>query len=244
MEHGEILSLEQIRTFLEASEKVRFQANDRGSCTSGSTRACASRITASSNARARDWYGATWPRLPGLSRAQTRRLIGIYQQGREVKPRVYRRRHFPNRYRPKDIELLAQMDEAHETLSDPATQNILERELDEFHDARYDRLARLSVAQLYRLRKCRTHRSKRVAFQLTRPTQWRSGNGASPDPQNRPGYLRVDTIPCIKSFLGPGASTVIEYVAGSICAKVYYTVPTTGASSSGASTGCSSSWRQ
>ena len=35
MEDGETLSLEQIRAFLEASEEVRFQAQDRGSCTSG-----------------------------------------------------------------------------------------------------------------------------------------------------------------------------------------------------------------
>ena len=43
-------------------------------------------------------------------------------------------------------ELLAKVDEAHETLSGPATQKILQREFYDFGDQRYERLARLSVA--------------------------------------------------------------------------------------------------
>jgi hypothetical protein len=92
-----------------------------------------------------------------------------------------------------DIELLAAVDEAHETLSGPATQKIQERELYEFHDERYKRLAGLSVAQLYRLRKSRTYRQRRVAYQPTRPTQ-AIGERRRPDPRGRPGYLRVDTV--------------------------------------------------
>ena len=86
------------------------------------------------------------------------------------------------------------VDEAHETLSGPATQKILVRELHEFHDARYQRLARLSVAQLYRLRKRSAYRHRRVAYQPTRPTQVAIGERRKPDPQGRPGYLRVDTV--------------------------------------------------
>jgi transposase InsO family protein len=107
---------------------------------------------------------------------------------------VYRRHRFPQRYTRVDVELLAAVDEAHETLSGPATQKILQRERHEFHDARYERLARLSVAQLYRLRKSWTYRQRRVAYQPTRPTQVAIGERRKPDPQGRPGYLRVDTV--------------------------------------------------
>ena len=48
--------------------------------------------------------------------------------------------------------MLAAVDEAHDTLSGPATQKILQRAYYEFAEAKYQRLARLSVAQLYRLR--------------------------------------------------------------------------------------------
>ena len=65
--------------------------------------------------------------MTGLSRAQTTRLMGACQQGREVNPRVYGRRGFPTRYTRAAIELLAEVDNAHEGLSGPATRKRLER---------------------------------------------------------------------------------------------------------------------
>jgi transposase InsO family protein len=79
-------------------------------------------------------------------------------------------------------------------LSGPATRKILEREYHDYGDVRFERLARLSVAQLYRLRKSRAYRAKRISYQPTRPTQVAIGERRKPDPQGRPGYLRVDTV--------------------------------------------------
>ncbi len=101
--------------------------------------------------------------MTGLRRAQTARLIRIYPQGLEVKPRAYRRRRFPQRYTAADVELLAELDTAHETLSGPATQKILQREFHDFSDQRFQGLYGLSVALLYGLRQSRVYRAKRVA---------------------------------------------------------------------------------
>src|SRR5450756_1248965 len=92
-------------------------------------------------------------KMTGLSRAQTTRLVTVYLRGEEVKPQAYRRRRFPVRYTREDIALLAGVDEAHQTLSGPATRKLLERACYTFHDTRYQRLARISVAHLYRLRR-------------------------------------------------------------------------------------------
>ncbi len=86
------------------------------------------------------------------------------------------------------------MDEAHETLSGPATQKILYREFHELGQSGYKRLACLSVAHLYNLRKTGTYRKRRVVYQATRPTAVSIGERRQPDPQGRPGYLRVDTV--------------------------------------------------
>ncbi len=111
-----------------------------------------------------------------------------------MQPKAYRRRRFPTRYTREDIELLASVDEAHETLSGPATQKILHREFHDFSDGRYERLAKLSVAQLYRLRQNRAYRQRRIVYQPTRPTQVAIGERRAPQPEGRPGYLRVDTV--------------------------------------------------
>lgn len=194
MEDGEKLSLEQIRAFLESSEEVQFRAENReeryGWVERTLRRQDYERLSRQGKGLVRQYVC----KMTGLSRAQVTRLIGLYRQGEPVKARVYRRHSFPRRYTAADIELLAELDEANETLSGPATQKILQRALYDFHDARYERLARLSVAQLYRLRKSRTYRKKRIVYQPTRPTQVAIGERRRPEPGGRPGYLRVDTV--------------------------------------------------
>ncbi len=183
MENGERLSLEQIRAFLEASEEVRFQARDRRELYEWVNQTLRRQDYSHLKREGKRLVRRYLAKMTGLSRAQGARLIRCYQQGGEVKPRPYRRHRFPQRYTRADIEVLAAVDEAHETLSGPATQKILQREWHEFHDARYERLARLSGAQLYRLRKSRTYRQRRVAYQPTRPTQVAIGERRRPDPR-------------------------------------------------------------
>jgi transposase InsO family protein len=194
MKDGEKLSLEQIRAFLDGSAEVQFQAADRGELYAWINQTLREQDYAHLKREAKGLVRRYLSKMTGLSRAQMTRLIRCYQQGGQVKPRAYRRHRFSNRYTRANIELLAQVDEAHETLSGPATQKILHREWHEFHDAQYERLARLSVAQLYRLRKTRTYRYTRVTYQPTRPTQVSIGQRRQPHPQGRPGYLRVDTV--------------------------------------------------
>jgi hypothetical protein len=64
--------------------------------------------------------------MTGLSRAQVTRLIGRYMANGRVEARAYRRHRFAAHYTMDDVELLASVDEAHETLSGPATRRILE----------------------------------------------------------------------------------------------------------------------
>jgi transposase InsO family protein len=194
MEDGEKLSLEQIRAFVEASGGVRFQAHNRLELYEWVNQTLRLQDYGRLRREGRGLVRRYLAKMTGLSRAQVTRLIRCYQRGGEVKPRAYRRHRFSNRYTRTDVELLAALDEAHETLSGPATQKILQREWHEFHHADYERLARLSVAQLYRLRKSYTYRRRRVAYQPTRPTPVAIGERRKPDPQGRPGYLRVDTV--------------------------------------------------
>jgi hypothetical protein len=92
------------------------------------------------------------------------------------------------------VKLLARVDEAHETLSGPATRRILEREYQQFGQKEYQRLAFISVAHLYNLRQQPKYRQQRWNYTKTRPTTVTIGERRRPDAQGRPGYLRVDTV--------------------------------------------------
>jgi hypothetical protein len=70
----------------------------------------------------------------------------------------------------------------------------LEREYNEFGQAEYERLATISVAQIYRLRKRAGYRQRRLHFIKTNPTSVAIGERRRPEPHGRPGDLRVDTV--------------------------------------------------
>jgi len=86
------------------------------------------------------------------------------------------------------------VDEAHDTLSGPATQKILYRGFHEFADVQYERLSSISAAHIYNLRKRREYRERRMNFTKTRPTPVSIGERRKPEPEGRPGYLRIDTV--------------------------------------------------
>lgn len=194
VQNGERLSLEQIRAFLQASEEVQFEASHRNEVYAWVSRTLSQQEYAKQPRATKGLLRAYLAKMTGLSRAQVTRLISRYGQTGEVRERSYRRHKFPQRYTAADIELLAGVDEAHENLSGPATQKILYREHFEYGDARFERLATISVAHLYNLRKSRAYRAKRISYQKTRPAQVAIGERRRPDPQGQPGYLRIDTV--------------------------------------------------
>jgi hypothetical protein len=194
VENTEGLSLEQIRAFLQASQEVRFEATEREEVYGWVTRTLCHQQYWKQKRAAKGLLRRYIATMTGLSRAQVTRLIARYQKDGQVKERNYRRNRFARRYTAADIELLGAVDEAHETLSGPATQKILYREYYEYGDARYQRLATISAPHIYNLRKSSVYRKRRISYQKTRPVQVAIGERRRPNPEGKPGYLRIDTV--------------------------------------------------
>lgn len=194
MQAGEKLSLEQIQTLVEATECIRFEGTDRRQVYEFVERTLREQ-SYSEQSRAVKGLLRSWiTKMTGLSRAQITRLIAEFVAHRQVKEKVYRRNRFANRYTRADIELLAEVDEAHESLSGPATQKILYREFHEFGHSKYERLWSISAAHIYNLRKTRIYRERRVRYEKTRAVQVAIGERREPRPDGKPGYIRVDTV--------------------------------------------------
>ena len=194
MHTSERLSLEQIQAFLEGSGEVGFKGRNREEVYGWVNQTLRHQRFDELKRSERGLVRRYLEKMTGLSRAQTTRLITVFLRGEEVKPQAYRRRRFPVRYTREDIALLAGVDEAHQTLSGPATKQLLQRACYNFRDRRYQRLALISVAHLYRLRGSRAYRERRIQYQATRPTPVSIGERRKPEPQGRPGYLRIDTV--------------------------------------------------
>ncbi|MDA0824653.1 MAG: integrase, partial [Proteobacteria bacterium] len=108
-------------------------------------------------------------RVSGYSKVQVKRLVQQYVQTGKLQCRQRTAAPFTRKYTPADIRLLAQTDAWHDTLSGPATRKLCERAYTVFGDSRYERLAELSVAHLYNLRRTRTYTGQRVPVAKTRP---------------------------------------------------------------------------
>ena len=194
MQANEKLSLEQIQAFLEGSEEVVFEGRNRAEVYGWVNQTLQQQRYGELKRSNRGLVKRFLAKMTGLGRAQITRLVALYQSGEEVKPKRYRRQRFARRYTREDVEMLAAVDEAHGVMSGPATRKLLQRARYDFQEPGYERLAELSVAQLYRLRKSSTYRKHGMVYQVTRPTKVAIGERRRPEPGGRPGYLRVDTV--------------------------------------------------
>jgi transposase InsO family protein len=194
MRGGERLSLEQIRAFLDGSEEVSFEASAPAELYEWTKRTLCEQEYAKLSRDGKSLVRRYIAKVTGRSRAQVTRMIRQYLDCGVIWSRRGRGRRFQGRYTDADVALLAQVDEAHQTLSGPATQKILYREFHEFADTRFERLAEISVAHIYNLRNKRGYRERRLRLNHTRPTAVAIGERRRPDPAGRPGYLRVDTV--------------------------------------------------
>ncbi len=194
MSEAEKLSREQIEAFLEGSQEHRFRGKHRAEVYAWITRTMRVQQYRKQGKRMRGLLKRYMEKTTGRSRTQMTLLVAQYMEHSEVQAASYRRHSFQSRFTRADIELLAQVDEAHETLSGPATKKILEREFREYGHAGYQRLAGISVAHLYNLRKRPRYRERRMNYTKTHAVQVAIGERRKPRPDGKPGYLRVDTV--------------------------------------------------
>ena len=138
--------------------------------------------------------------MSGYSRQQITRLVRrVGTRTPLLKGYCASRTSFARTYTDADVLLLARTDTLHGTLSGPATKKLMERAFGLFCDARYLRLATISVAHLYTLRKRTGYARNRRGWTQTRPVSVAIGERRAPAPNNQPGYLRVDK-PCIRAI--------------------------------------------
>jgi transposase InsO family protein len=194
MQNGEGLTAEQIKEFLKGNESVSFAGQSQKEVYAWVQRVLVTQEFTQQDKKQRGAIRAYVEKVTGLGSAQVTRLVRRFKETGIVEASAYHRRRFPRKYTDRDIALLAEVDRAHERLSGPATRHILEREHARFGKAEYARLAEISIGHLYNLRASAGYHKRMAVYQSTRPTAVSIGERRRPEPQGRPGFLRVDTV--------------------------------------------------
>jgi len=131
----------------------------------------------------------------GYSRQQLTRLVGRVVRGETLVKRYQAPQPgFPRKFSDRDVALLAALDTLHGTLSGPATKCLLQRAVTLFGDRRYERLATISVAHLYNLRRARGYQACRRHWTKTKGPAVAIGVRRAPAPEGCPGFIRIDSV--------------------------------------------------
>src|SRR3990172_4315043 len=153
MNKQQLPTVAQLRAFLNGTQEVQFEPTGEDSQRYAFIAAAVKRLRYARLSRADKgvvmrYLGHT----TGYSRAQLKRLVRRVQVGEALTKRYTApAQGFARKFLPTDIALLAETDALHGGLSGPATRCLMQRALDVFGDARYERLAAISVAHLYNL---------------------------------------------------------------------------------------------
>jgi transposase InsO family protein len=194
MDDTKITTLEQIREVLKSSRRIAFKGIRREELY-GWIEAVLKRFDYFNLRRkAKGLVKAYLQRLSGRSRAQVTRLVTRDLLEGKIRPAYGKRNRFVTRYTNRDKELLAETDNAHGRLSGPATRKILQRQYAVYGDKCFVRLSGISSAHIYNLRLSRVYRERAQTVSKTHSVCRAIGIRRKPNPQGRPGYIRVDTV--------------------------------------------------
>lgn len=135
-------------------------------------------------------------KVTGYSERQLKRIIKKWGAGKLLADLNQSNRHkFPCLYGPTEIALLAKADIALNFPNGNAVKNSLVREYKVFKKKDYDVISKISASHIYNVRnKSLQYQSKTKHYTKTNPVLAPIGERRKPQPDGKPGYLRVDSV--------------------------------------------------
>ena len=204
MDETRLRTIEQLQEFLTATPEVAFTAPPVGNAADNQRYEHICRVLARfdyprRNKHERGVVLAYLRRTSCYGRAQLTRLVARWAVNRVAQIPLSKRygtpaAPFARKYTATDVELLVELDRAHEDACGAAIAHLLRRAHSVYGDQRYERLADLSVSHLYNLRKSDGYQAQRVSFVNTRAVCNSSGLRKAPSPNGHAGYVRIDTV--------------------------------------------------
>ncbi len=133
--------------------------------------------------------------MTGYSEGAVDKFIRIKKEVGALKPKDERSQNsFSAVYTPSDIGLLAEVSNYTLGQNGKAIKEMCKSMYDDYHDVRFERLASISVSHLYNLKKSEVYKTKALVYTKTNPVQRDIGVRKKPEPNGKPGYLRVDSV--------------------------------------------------
>jgi len=194
MNDQQLTTIEQVQSFLEGTSNIQFSSPSKEERYAWIQRNLVKFNYLTLGKKDKGILIRYLCKVTDYSRQQMTRLIQQYRKKGRLIRRQSTTNGFQGIYTKEDKVRLAKLDELHSTLSGPATKKICERAYYRFEDKAYKRLAHISVAHLYNLRKSKPYTQQRRTFTKTQPKASCIGERRKPNPQGKPGFIRIDSV--------------------------------------------------
>ena len=195
MDDSHLVSIKQIKAFVQVGGGISFVGKSRDETYRWMEMILSRFWYFSLKKREKTIVRQYLMKMTGYSDAQITRLIKKKKHTRVIRAVKGNRHTFEKTYTPEDVAILIKTDAAHDRLSGVATRKILEREYVVYGRKEYERLSHISSSHIYNLRATRQYESQLgSSFEKTKPTMIPIGQRRKPEPNGRPGYIRVDTV--------------------------------------------------
>ena len=194
MHNTRTINIQEMRQLLDSSAAVSFQAENKPEMYQWIETTLREQRYLKLKKKQRGVIRRYVQKMTGLKKSQVATLIAQFKKTTRVTVKDYQRNSFPKRFTTQDIALLAEADLALRRLAGPAAAAIFKREYEVFGKKEYEQLSNISSSHIYNLRQEQLYREKTKLFQKTKPRNVPIGERRKPDPQGKPGYIRVDTV--------------------------------------------------
>lgn len=194
-----INSIEEMKNFLQANNKVQFLVESRKD-----KYRCISEILVKHRYKKvrkkhRGIIKKYLSKVTGYENTQIKRLIKKWKEGKllcGLEKASNNKNGFKTKYYPEDIALLIKTDTAHKTRCGRVTSEHLKRELFVFSKDEYANIANISPSHIYNIRKKNRQyiTSEAIKYSKTNYVTVNIGERRKPQPDGKPGYLRVDSV--------------------------------------------------
>lgn len=194
MNDDSLISVAQLKQFAKLQDGAKFNSKDKKEAykwigaTLGKFRYFSE--TKKNKGIIKNYIGT----ITGYSEGNIDKLIARKKQFGKVFIKERTQNTFASFYTNEDVALLAKVVNAYRGQNGQAIRKVLCEMSEVYKDERFERLARLSVSHLYNLKKREVYKTHSLTYTKTNPVSTNIGERTKPDPQGKPGYLRVDSV--------------------------------------------------
>lgn len=194
MNDDNMTSIAQLREFLKLSKRAKFTSSDAGGAYHWIDQALGKFRYWSLKKGDRGIIKKYLVSMTGYSEPHIDHLIARKKEFGCIKKSERTQAKFERIYTAADIELIAEVDNAEGRRNGKATRKTFRDMLLLYGDIRFERLSKISVAHIYNIRGTRQYESKSLTYVKTNPVSTDIGIRKKPQPEGKPGYIRVDSV--------------------------------------------------